>query len=62
MSLQYYTVSHLQTSWKRLSSVFSQNKLYFAIHIFIVDGFTLLKIDPAPCLKLKSCIIISPWK
>jgi hypothetical protein len=52
--VQYYTVSHLQTSWKWLSSVFSQNKLYFAIHIFIVDGFTLLKIDPASCLKLKS--------
>lgn len=62
ISLQYYIVLHLGTPWKRFSSVFSQNKLYFAIHIFIVDGFTLLIIDSATCLELKSNMVMSSSK
>ncbi len=53
-------INKLLASREWIHSVCSQYKLNFSIHIFIVDGFTLFKIDPSSCLNLKienkSCI------
>lgn len=36
---------NLIAAWKRIHTILSQHKLNFAIHILIVDGFALLKIN-----------------
>lgn len=43
----------LNASWKWLDPILPQNELNFAVHVFVVDGFALLKVDTATHLEVE---------